>query len=60
MRHEKNTRYNMIARIGAIICMSIIIVDSNNKVLTTMCGISIGMSIMLIIDSVLIHFKAKR
>ena len=52
MKYVKNTRYNMIARIGCIISLSIIIVDTNNKVSITICGILIGMCSILIADSV--------
>jgi len=52
MKYVKNTRYNMIARIGCIISLSIIIVDTNDKVSITICGILIGMCSMLIMDSI--------
>lgn len=45
---KKNLSF--IKYIGCIICLSIIIFDTNIRPLTIICSIGIGMQIMLIID----------
>ena len=44
-------KYNFIVYIGAIICSIILFIESQNKIFDMVCGIIIGMHIMLLIDS---------
>lgn len=44
MKNEKNFYSHMIARIGGIVCLGILIIESSDKIGIMICGIAIGMS----------------
>ncbi len=48
--------YNLIILIGGMICMMIIVFDTDSKMLSVICGLSIGMDINLLFDC----FKNKK
>ena len=58
MKNEKNFYSHMIARIGGIVCLGILIIDSSDKIGITICGIAIGMSSMLIVESIIERKKS--
>lgn len=48
----KKTTINIPVIIGAIICLTICIINVQNKLAVSVCGMGIGMQVMLLIDTI--------
>lgn len=49
---EKDNNVSLIAILGAIVCLTICILTSDSELVKIVCGIGIGMQIILAIDNI--------